>query len=136
MRDAKTIGQQVAMMQRCFPGFRYRRRNCPRERIPTWVGWLQPFGDSVAYQVKVEYRVPKQPQVWVIQPQLRPNTPHLYHDGSLCLYYPPDMSWHPSKLIATTILPWTAHWLGVYDCWCVTNQWCGPEAPHRRRKLR
>jgi hypothetical protein len=125
-----TVGQQVLAMRRRFPAFSYQRVN----GVPTWVGILQPDPSSAAYRVQVRYCPPRSPRVRVLAPVLRPNFPHHYADGSLCVYHPPDASWTPSKFIADTIVPWAAYWLACYELWLPTGEWYGPEAPHSRHK--
>ncbi len=80
--------------------------------------------------------LPNSPRVKVIAPALRRDAPHIYPDGSLCLYYPPDESWQPSRFIANTIVPWAACWLARYELWLVTGEWYRPVAPHSPRKRR
>lgn len=98
-----------------------------------WVGTLQPSQKSSVYTVKVVYSPPKKPRVWVISPTPKANAPHRYHNKSLCLYYPGDYSWTSDCYIATTIIPWTAEWLLLYEIWDKTGTWYGAEAPHPRR---
>jgi hypothetical protein len=125
--SAPSIGHQVARMQRDFPSFRYQRAS----RIPTWTGSLQPFDTSPNYQIQVIYHVPKSPRVWVVNPLLVQNAPHLYpQDRSLCLYFPKDRSWTADDYLSETIIPWTALWLAFYELWLITGEWYGPEAPH------
>ena len=112
-------------VRRCFPQFKYRRdKGC-------WVGSLQPTEYSPVYQVRIDYRLHTVPKAWVLSPSIRMNAKHLHADRSLCLYWPPDNSWTPQTLIAETIIPWTAEWLIFYEHWQITDQWIGPEAPHR-----
>jgi len=80
--------------------------------------------------VKIEYRIGKHPRVWVTAPPVVENAPHLYKDGTLCLYYPKDRSWNKQSWIARTIMPWTAEWLLLYELWLETGKWWGLEAPH------
>jgi hypothetical protein len=64
--------------------------------------------------------------------------PHLYRnsDGrdSLCLYDPgvesAQSEWQTWMPLATTIVPWTAEWLGYYEFWLATGRWHGPEVMH------
>lgn len=125
-----SIGQQIIDMQPSFPQFVYGRVN----GRPTWTGDLQPDPSSPCYRIRITLCLPKSPRVNVITPTIRRDAPHLYADGSLCLYYPPDGSWLPTKFIADTIVPWTAYWLACYELWLLTGEWYGPEAPHARRK--
>ncbi len=109
-----------------FPSFRYDARR------KTWRGCLKPTDDSPAYRVKLTYRLPRSPQVWVTRPVLHPDAPHRYQDGSLCLYYPRDGDWHAGRFIAETIVPWAAEWLFYYEAWLLDpeRRWLGSEAPH------
>jgi len=127
-----TIGQQMGAMQHHFPHFAYGRPN----NVPTWRGTLQPTETSPEYLVKVTYRQPKAPNVWILSPALRSDAPHRYSDGSLCLYYPRDQSWRPDMFIAKTIVPWAALWLAFYELWLRTGEWHGPQAPHGKVKRR
>jgi len=113
-------------MRDLFPSFTYRRMGGPL----TWRGPLQPRERSPLYDVRIARRNPRPPQVTVVRPALDPRAPHRYPNGSLCLYYPKDQSWHPSRYIAETIVPWTAEWLLFYELWQETGTWWGPEAPH------
>lgn len=128
------IGFQVYVMKVVNSTFMYSRRRNGKRRIPTWTGVLQPSVNSPRYRVMITYTPPRSPRVFILDPELRPNAPHRYSDGSLCLYYPNDQSWTPSAYIAGTILPWTSVWLKCYELWCITGKWYGLEAPHRRRK--
>lgn len=127
---ALSIGQQILIMLADFPTFRYRREH----HIPTWRGTLQPTETSPVYAVKLVYRCPYPPQVRILSPALQHDAPHRYHDGSLCLYYPPDKSWTPMQPLSKTIISWTALWLVYYELWLQTGIWHGPEAPHEPSK--
>ena len=86
------------------------------------------------YQVVVNYKMSESPKVFVTEPQLE-RPPHLYDDGSLCLYYPKDVGkrWERNSKIAETIIPWTALWLHYYELYLETGEWLGPEAPHEKQ---
>ena len=130
-----TIGQQVRAMASLFPQFEYRRKRNKRGRqYSAWQGTLQPTNGSPVYTIKMILPA-YYPSVWVLAPQLSPNAPHIYtEDQSLCLYYPSDRSWNRQKLLAETIVPWTAEWLYLYELWCVTGEWYGGEAPHNEKR--
>lgn len=68
--------------------------------------------------------------MFVQNPALRPRSasesiPHLYRDGSLCLFYPPGEEWHPSRHVSRTTIPWTVLWLVYYETWHATGTWFG-----------
>lgn len=125
-RAPLSIGQQVWAMNRRFPGFAFERKTM------SWYGTLQPTDESPDYRIKVTYRIPRSPQVWVMRPSIDPEAKHRYDDRSLCLHYPKDDDWQPGFFLAKTILPWTAEWLYYYEVWQIDpeRRWFGPEAPH------
>lgn len=133
-RQPITLGQQLVQMKKDFPEFQYSQSN----NLPTWEGTLQPMKASPKYTVRIVYRFAgrqsKSPKVWVILPKIHIYAPHLYNDGSLCLYFPRDRDWSPYKFISQTIVPWASLWLAFYEIWLETDHWYGPEAPHTNTK--
>lgn len=113
-----------------FPGF----RNTGNWKCANWVGDLRPQHVSPVYTVKIRYRLGSTPKVWVQRPTVDERSPHLYRDGSLCLFYPKDASWHSGMKIADMIIPWISDWLLYYELWQDTGKWLGPEAPHQGPK--
>ena len=97
-----------------------------------WTGELQPSEVSNHYLVDLSYAPPQRPRVHVRRPKLVVDTadhlPHIYQDGSLCLYEPGQ--WAHGDSIATTILPWTCEWLLHYEFWRATGEWCGSGGDH------
>ena len=122
--------QQQKAMQADFPIFTFAYEKQKGKRLPMWRGTLQPLETSPLYRIKVCYQLPKTPQVWVLAPALRPDAPHRYSDGTLCLYYPRDGSWTPQTPLSRTFVPWTALWLAFYEYWLSTGTWYGPEVVH------
>lgn len=140
-RRGISIGFQVFAMRILWPEFAYRRRCYQTKQIPTWVGNLQPTEESLLYITQISYTPPCPPRVHVLSPEIASNTPHRYKDGSLCLYFPRDLSWTPEHLISRTIVPWTILWLRCYELWCETAksgypEWFGLEAPHNTSDTR
>lgn len=99
----------------------------------TWRGELRPTEESRSYQVAISHSLGGIPKVRVLQSQIDPLAPHLYSDGTLCLYWPREWRWHDHRLLAETIVPWTANWLYFYELWQITGEWLGPSAPHAPR---
>jgi hypothetical protein len=66
--------------------------------------------------------------VRVLAPKLVDRAPHLYPDGSLCLYWPKEWRWAPFEAIGETLLPWAALWLYYYEIWVDTGAWLGPSS--------
>lgn len=97
-----------------------------------WIGELQPSEVSRKYFVDIRYQQPQHPSVVVRDPKLTVDAddhlPHIYLDGSLCLYRPGQ--WSPGDPIAKTILPWTCEWLLHYEFWLATGEWCGSGGNH------
>lgn len=89
-----------------------------------------PTIESAPYEISIAYRLGGVPKARVLKPSVQPETPHRYGDGSLCLYWPAEWNWRGDRLIAQTIVPWTSHWLYLYELWQVTGEWLGPSAPH------
>lgn len=117
---------QVFHMRSKWPGF----RRSGDAKTSTWHGKLQPHELSSAYDVSVQYTIPKPPKVRVLSPLIDPKAPHLFSDKSLCLYWPEEWSWHAHRLLADAVLPWSALWLYFYEIWLATGEWMGPSAPH------
>ncbi|CAG0975719.1 hypothetical protein ANRL4_01552 [Anaerolineae bacterium] len=118
-------------MKQHFPQLQY----CRKGSCQVWIGLLRPSPNSRDYLLSIEYTQGYPPKVHVLSPELLSNVPHIYHtDKSLCLYHPGEGSWSSGKLIARTIVPWTAEWLRFYEIWCLTGKWFGPEAPHSGEK--
>jgi len=86
---------------------------------------------SQIYKIKIVDKGGAFPRVYVLKPKLVKGTPHLYSDGSLCLFYPKDFSWSKKSLIGETIVPWTALWLYFYELWLKTGNWYGESVEHK-----
>jgi hypothetical protein len=118
-------------MARYFPSFELTSRPGRAE----WTGTVTPLDGCDEYRVRVEYRLGSSPRSRVVAPELHDRgegrrIPHRYSDGSLCLYFPPEDSWTPQKLIAQTIIPWISLWLYYYEVWLATGAWLGGGTPH------
>lgn len=80
---------------------------------------------SPVYGIEILCEQTQAPAVRVLSPPLEERSPHIYPDGSLCLYWPKEWKWSPKELLALTILPWTASWLYFYELWLDTGAWLG-----------
>ena len=95
------------------------------------IGFIKPDTHSPDYEVQIEYRPKSSPTVRILSPKIEMSSNiHVYRDGSLCLYYPPDEKWKETDLISKKIIPWVAEWLLYYEMFLLTGKWEGPEAPH------
>jgi hypothetical protein len=128
-----SLAIQDFQIQQRFPSF---KRHFHRVGHGLWTGTLQPRESSPVYHVELRYRVHVAPTVKVLRPDLAPGAPHLYPDGTLCLYWPKEWGWTSDQLIVNTVLPWAADWLYYYELWLDCGKWLGPESPHRSTKLR
>src|SRR6266498_698183 len=107
-----SLAIQQACIQERFPQFKYYRSK------GSWTGKLRPTTKSPEYLVEITYTLSSIPHVFVLNPKLHPNAPHVYkQSGALCLYYPEDGSWNGRKLLGNTIFLWTAEWLYYYELW-------------------
>lgn len=88
---------------------------------------IQPTALSLVYRVRISYDGVREPKTTVLDPVLEAPPgqplPHVYSDGSLCLY---DLGeWHHGLFIADTVVGWAAEWLAHYELWQVSGQWHG-----------
>lgn len=122
-----TLGQQAARMAVLHP----QLQPVWGASTITWTGPLQPSKLSEEYTVRIAHKLTSKPEVRVLKPQLQDRSdgarvPHVYPGRYLCLYYPGLGEWGPDKLIADTIVPWTALWLYHYEVWHATGKdWLG-----------
>ena len=92
---------------------------------------LQPSEGSEKYKVELITRIgAKAVEVFVVEPNIRKlkkelSIPHLYLNGSLCLYYPNYNEWSIEDLWADTLIPWTCLWLYFFELWLATGEWFG-----------
>lgn len=92
---------------------------------------LKPTDISKEYKVKIIARQnSKNVNIFVIDPKVNKyengkKVPHLYSNGSLCLYYPKYNEWKYTDLWSDTLIPWTSLWLYYYEVWQETGEWIG-----------
>lgn len=119
---------QLRTMKAKFPNFKaYKEKG-----DLVFKGSLQVEPSFPVYTIEIVYRGNNQPLVSILSPKLKPNAPHRYREGHLCLYHPNVFHWNGQKLIAKEIITWTAAWIYFYECWKQTGEWYGPEIPHKR----
>jgi hypothetical protein len=94
-----------------------------------WESYIQPTPLSKKYKILLDYKLKDRPNIWVVDPELEKyndeKIPHRFKDESLCLFRYKYSEWHPSQLIAFTIIPWTSLWLYYYEVWLITGRWIG-----------
>lgn len=120
-----SVEQQAFAIKRYFPDSQYKLH---KGRL-TWEGSVSPSYLSESYKVQIRYKLVSPPKVFILNPALdvlpKKDLPHVWDDGSLCLYYWKGNEWKPDMYIADTILPWTSEWLYHYEIWLVTGEWLG-----------
>ena len=101
---------------------------------------LQPTENSISYKLRISTKVDSTiVNIWPVDPfierTINGNTvPHMYSDGSLCLFYPPNDEWDYSDLWAETLIPWASLWLYYYEIWLQTGEWLGKGIHAERKK--
>lgn len=99
-------------------------------RIDTYIT-LKPTENSQCYKLKISTRVNSTiVSIYPVEPFIGreingKKVPHMYPDGSLCLYYPEYNEWKYSDSWATTLIPWASLWLYYYEIWLMTGEWLG-----------
>jgi len=124
------VANQALDIRHKFPGADVPNPKC-NKLICTLM--LKPTNESHNYKVRIEYQFQQKPRVFVLNPQISSDSPHLYrsnHPAIICLYYPREKEWTPRDYIANTIIPWTSIWLYTYEIWQMTGVWTHAEAPH------
>lgn len=92
---------------------------------------LKPTDYSIEYKILLTAKQNSEKvKIFVIEPKIvslkNGNTiPHVFHDNSLCLYYPKHNEWNYREPWAETLIPWTSLWLFYYEIWKETGEWIG-----------
>ena len=92
---------------------------------------LSPTENSEVYIIKFSVQVGrKSVKVIPVKPHIGREVngrkvPHMYKDGSLCLYYPKWSEWKYTDKWTETLVPWACLWLHYYEIWLVTDEWLG-----------
>lgn len=92
---------------------------------------LKPSEGSMRYSVRLIAKIGStNVDVFVITPNIcelkkKLTVPHLYPNGSLCLYYPDYGEWNPNDFWADTLIPWACLWLYYFELWLATGKWLG-----------
>lgn len=125
-----SISDQIRVLQNYFPDSQILLN---KNRGFTWLGKLKssPLGDT--YKIKVVFEKKLSPAVYVVDPEKlklaggKTKLEHVYsqENQKLCLFYPDGSQWDDSKIIASTIIPWTIEWLYHYEIWLITGEWLG-----------
>jgi hypothetical protein len=118
---------QKILIEKHFPCFACRFSNRRLECI----GEITPSDGCDTYGIAISYQCGGVPQVTIKNPRIIPSAKiHMYRNGTLCLYFPPQDPWKVTDNIHKKIIPWTAEWLVFYELFKRCGKWLGPEAPH------
>lgn len=95
-------------------------------------GWLQPLDYIEKYHVEIIQYPGKIPKVFIKTPRIIYNSEiHMYTEGNLCLFYPPDFKWGTNTSIAQFTIPWVNEWIIYYEIYKINGVWEGLAAPHK-----
>lgn len=92
---------------------------------------LKPTEDSLCYKLRISAKVDSTiVNIYPVEPFIGreingEKVPHMFSDGSLCLYYPEYNEWKYSDCWADTLIPWASLWLYYYEIWLMTGAWLG-----------
>lgn len=92
---------------------------------------LRPTEASIEYVIQLVAKQNKKTvDIFVVNPRIgllknNKKVPHMYSDGTLCLYYPKNNEWCYKDSWAETLIPWTSLWLFYYEMWLETGEWLG-----------
>lgn len=118
---------QKPLVEKHFPCFEC----CFKNRRLTCIGQITPADGCATYTVQIGYPSDAIPEVRVLAPKIpRSKDIHMYRNGALCLYYPPETPWKHTSNLHETIIPWTAEWLVFYELYLLKGEWLGKSAPH------
>ena len=95
-------------------------------------GSLQPTGCKQSYQVQVIFSPffggNRFESIKILNPKIEFHPKiHMYHNTSLCLYYPKD---HFGHVPLFRSLQWTSEWLVKYEFFKRFGTWIGDEVKH------
>ena len=129
-RDKKRLKIEITAVKDRYPQFELIKL---RDGRLAWRGWLRTrraadtygrrYGVLVVYPSNYPVDAPR---VYVEGISGIESTPHMFSDGSLCLFYPNDpRQWNPQQSTAVVAISWTAAWLHAYEVWKRTGRWPG-----------
>ena len=129
---ALTATQQMIRFRQRWPNFEIKEVR----GVLVARGELQPSSLTRAYSVRLEYRIPSVPEVYIESPRLvrrgsEPDKeiPHTYDSGKIgeerpCVFQP-GTDWRPTMHISDSIMPWLMSWLVDYELWLALGKWTG-----------
>lgn len=98
----------------------------------TWRCSATPSPISRDYDIRIEFRQGRRPEIFVDAPDLQlladgRRIPHLYRQKppKLCLYLPRTYEWQPWMRLDQTVVPWATLWLFYFEEWLGSDDWKG-----------
>lgn len=120
---------QKLKIERQYNCFRCRILNHGQSMVCT--AMLQPLHYTDEYEVEMIFSGKSVPKIYLKSPKIPVNYEiHMYAEGNLCLFYPPDFKWTESTSAADSIIPWINEWIVYYEIYKISGVWEGPAAPH------
>ncbi len=128
---ALTLTRQKVELERIYPESMSNIHDGKLE----WHAKVKPTIYSKEYEIRIEYKIGKQPLTWLVGEEISPEQakkiPHKYrviieeNKVLLCLYRSKYNEWEKNMFIADTIVPWAIEWLFFYEIWQITGEWKG-----------
>lgn len=112
------IAAEKIIMQEKYPQFVLK---ADKNRQLYWEGILQTNFDTL-YRVSISYPFAYpyvKPRLDIVEPQVQINAPHLFVNGSLCVY---PAHWDYKRATAPASVPLVAAWLALYEIYLRTGQ--------------
>ncbi len=115
--------QEQRVLATQYPGF---EMDVDDDGTPYVHGWIGPNASlkgryHLLLLLPPGYGRGVMPIAHMLEPELRPGTPHRYQDGALCLDHSGAFS---NKSTIVTFLAWVSVWLVMYEDWLDTgNPW-------------
>jgi len=114
--------QEGAAMKDRFPQFKLKRLEAGQL---VWHGTLR-SNNRNEYQIAIRYPSDfpdSAPKAFMVKPAIF-GVPHMWQDGSLCMFAPFDRSWE-TRSTAATVVAWAAVWIFAFEIWKNTGKWPG-----------
>lgn len=111
--------------------FTYLKCIIRRDNVLICKGSIKPLQCINRYDIKIEYIAGYEPKTTILFPEIEPcREIHMYKDHSICLFYPPDMTWNEKTKVYQYTIPWISEWIIYYELYLINgNIWEGRESP-------
>lgn len=134
MASGLSLEQQAWLVKRWCPSAKIWYQTVDKKRCLFFELRLQPTPTSASYLVRFKYSLGYYPSVRVLDPvPVRENkgkpTPHIYLNGTLCLFDPAKRQWTSADAMVYTTVQWASRWLFHYENWMTFDEWGGDHTP-------